>query len=130
MGYYWGNFLIFSSHFRLEHDLQNIPPGPPHPHQLGAGKQHEAWCDEAAAGDGEEHEEDGLGGHQVVAPHHEGGVVRRVEAGEARGAGAVPGVLAVHQVELRALELQRVHTALVIHIQHRPALTTIKTRSR
>ena len=61
-------------------------PGPPHAHQLRAGKKHQARGKEAAARDGEEHEEDGLGGHQVVPPHHEGRVVRGVEAGEARGA--------------------------------------------
>ena len=60
-------------------------PGPPHAHQLGAGKKHQARGEEAAARDGEEHEEDGLGGHQIVPPHHEGRVVRGIEAGEARG---------------------------------------------
>ena len=36
------------------------------------------------------------------------------------GAGAVPSVLAVDCVELRALELESVDAALVVHVQHRP----------
>ena len=47
-----------------------------------ADEEHEAGAEEAGGGNGEEHEEDGLGGHQVIAPHHESRVVGRVEAGE------------------------------------------------
>ena len=96
---------------------------PPDAHHLGADEQHQAGGEEAAAGDGEEHEEGRLGVAEVVAPHHEGLVVRGVVAGEPGGRGLVPAVLPVQGVELAALELESVHTTLVVDVQHRPAIS-------
>ena len=67
---------------------------PPDAHHLGAYEQHQARRKEAAAGDGEEHEEGGLGVAPVVPPDHEGRVVRRVVAGEPQHLNILPTTLA------------------------------------
>ena len=57
-------------------------PRPLDSNTLTADKQDQAGGDEAARGDGEEHEEDGLGGDQIISPDYKLWSVRRVETGE------------------------------------------------
>ncbi len=61
--------------------------------QARAGEEEAAREEQHAGRHAEEHEKEPLGGRQVVVLHHEIGVVRRVEAGEARGRRVVPPVL-------------------------------------
>lgn len=54
------------------------------PDTLAADEQDQAGGEEAAGGDGEEHQEDGLGGHQVISSDHKVWCVRGVETGKSK----------------------------------------------